>query len=657
MLKSRLYTIPIVALLLACAAQTVAQTVAPKQDEPKLIATLQNAGASQKEKIDACRQLAIIGGKDSIAPLAALLGDEKLSHNARYALERNPDPAVDEALRDALGKVNGRPLVGVITSIGVRRDAKAVPALARLLNDSDAVVARAAARATGSIGNAEAAGALQKTLPNASADRKLDVCEGLFRCAERLAADGQTNRAAVIYDQLRKLDGAHQVRAGALRGAILIRGAQGVTLLQENLRSSDYILFSAAVQTSQVMPGGAVTKALLDAMKELPADSQIVVIQALGLRGDKQAMPALLTAAQGGPTPVRVAAILSATELGDASAVPVLVQLLDDPDKEIAATAQESLIALPGKETDAAIMAMFNSDRTEKRLAALDMMGLRRMVASTSAVLKATRDSDPKVRQAATRLAGEMAGAEQVPALLDLLAQSDKQEDLAAAEQALMTACTRTGDPQAMAGKLIGNLEKAKPPQKAVLLRVLAAVGGPDALKAVQASVDSSDADVRAAAIRALSTWKSVDAAPHLLTLAKEAKEPSERTLFLRGYLGLAARGDIPIEQRLAMARQAAGIVQRDDEKRLLLGTLSSVGSPEALTLITPYLDDAATRQEAAVAIVGIAERFLRGRGQKDATALAALIEPLEKVTQTAGDQELVNRAKTLLRRAKNQGQ
>ena len=42
--------------------------------------------------------------------LAALLGDEQLSHNARYALQMNPDPAVDEALRGALGTVKGKPL-------------------------------------------------------------------------------------------------------------------------------------------------------------------------------------------------------------------------------------------------------------------------------------------------------------------------------------------------------------------------------------------------------------------------------------------------------------------------------------------------------------------------------------------------------------------
>jgi len=654
MFKSPLYAILIVALLLACAVPTFAQTVAPKQDEPKLIAVLQDADAPQKAKIDACRQLAIIGGKDSISPLAALLGDEKLSHMARYGLERNPDPAVDEALRSALDKLQGGPLVGVVTSVGVRRDVKAVPALAGLLKGSDPVVARAAARAMGSIGTSEAATALQQALPNAAADRRLDVCEGLLRCAERLAAGGQKEQAVAIYDQLRKLDGAHQVRAGALRGAILARGTEGVPLLQESLRSSDYILFSAAAQTSQAMPGAEVTQSLLDAMKGLPADNQIVVIEALGVRGDRQATPALLATAKAGPTGVRVAAMRAVTEMGDASAVPVLLELLDDADKDVAAVAQECLVALPGKEADAAIVAMFNVANTEKRLAALDMIGRRRMVSSTPALLKATTDNDPRVRQAAIRMAGEMASPEQVPALLDLLARSDKQDDLAAIEQALMTACTKTGDPQAMTGRLTGSLDKGKPPQKAVLLRVLAAVGGPDALKAVRASLDSSDADVRSAAIRALSTWKSADAAPYLLALAKEAKDPGERTLSLRGYLNLAARGDIAIEERLAMARQAASIVQRDDDKKLLLGTLSNIGSPAAATLIAPYLDDAAVKQEAAVAIVGVAERFLRGRGPKDATAL---IQPLEKVTQSTDNQDLVNRAKTLLRRAKNQGQ
>ena len=75
-------------------------------------------------------------------------------------LEPIPDPSVDDALRDALGKLKGRPLVGVIGSIGVRRDSKALDALGKLLKDSDGAVAHAAARAIGSLGTPAAAKAL-----------------------------------------------------------------------------------------------------------------------------------------------------------------------------------------------------------------------------------------------------------------------------------------------------------------------------------------------------------------------------------------------------------------------------------------------------------------------------------------------------------------
>ena len=64
----------------------------------------------------------MVGTKEAVPVLAALLADEKLAHMARYALEPIPDPAVDEAFRAALGNLKGRRLVGVICSIGVRRD-------------------------------------------------------------------------------------------------------------------------------------------------------------------------------------------------------------------------------------------------------------------------------------------------------------------------------------------------------------------------------------------------------------------------------------------------------------------------------------------------------------------------------------------------------
>ena len=73
-----------------------------------------------------------------------------------------------DALRAALEKLKGNQLIGVINSIGKRRDAKASPALARMLYGSDANVARAAAAALGSIGGVSSVKELQAKKEHAS---------------------------------------------------------------------------------------------------------------------------------------------------------------------------------------------------------------------------------------------------------------------------------------------------------------------------------------------------------------------------------------------------------------------------------------------------------------------------------------------------------
>jgi HEAT repeat protein len=110
----------------------------------KLVAILRDPAASTYSKAKACQQLAVTGDKAAVPALAALLTDPQLSHYARFAMEPNPDPSVDEALRAALGKVKGKQLAGVITSIGYRKDTKAINALAKLRGDADPDVAKAA---------------------------------------------------------------------------------------------------------------------------------------------------------------------------------------------------------------------------------------------------------------------------------------------------------------------------------------------------------------------------------------------------------------------------------------------------------------------------------------------------------------------------------
>jgi HEAT repeat protein len=177
--------------------------------------------------VDACRGLAVVGTKDAVPVLAALLGDEKLSHMARYGLEPIPDGAVDDALRAALGQLKGRLLVGVIGSIGVRRDTRAIRPLAKMLEHSDAEVARAAARALGRIGNTDAAKVLEATLPEAPDAVRPAVADGCLACAEALLAGGERNEAAALYQSVAAADLPQHFRVAAAHGMLVARQPEG----------------------------------------------------------------------------------------------------------------------------------------------------------------------------------------------------------------------------------------------------------------------------------------------------------------------------------------------------------------------------------------------------------------------------------------------
>lgn len=651
MSKSKINSALLAALIFAGTVQLFGQTVPPatKENVDKLIAVIKS-DAPQKEKVDACRQLSVIGTKDAIEPLAALLADEKLSDMARYALEPIPKSDVDDALRNALGKLKGRALAGVITSLGVRRDTKAVEALSKLLQDQDPIVVQAAARALGSIGNSSAAKSLQGALKNVSAANQLALCEGLLRCAESLIIKEHRGQAIEIYDQLRGLKGAaHQVRAGALRGAILTRGKDGLSLLRQNLKSNDYILFSAAVQASYELPKDkAVTDVLTDGLSKLPADNQILVILALGKRGDAAALPTLFALAKSGEKTVRIAAIKALPAIGHSSTVPVFLELLADGDRQISKTAQESLAALPGKETDAAVTAMLNSNKTDQRLAALELIGRRRMTTSVPVLLKAAGDTDARVRPAAIKKVGELGGPAELPALLDLLMNLKESQDINAAEQALIDVCSKADNPQSHTEALTSRLEQAQPPQKNALLRVLGTIGGTNALKAVlrEALTDSAPPQVHTAAIRALSGWKTIDAAPELLKFAKSAGNSNDKTLCLRGYIGLAALPELPADQRLSMCREAAALVERNEEKKLLLGVLGTVPAAEALSMAMAHIDNSATKDEASMAAVAISEKIVEQKPGEVADAL-------QKVIQATDNKNVIRRAKETLNKAK----
>lgn len=200
---------------------TAGDAAKQKAIETKVAAAL-DTEISLAAKQFCCRKLMQIGTAASVPTLAKLLPDDQLSHMARYALERIPEDAAGNALRDALPKLKGDLQVGVISSLGVRQDDSSVGTLGSLVGNENAAVARAAAMALGAIRTPSAAKALGAAKPN---DKAISaVVDAKLSCAESLLADGKKTEALMLYKACASGDPPKHVKLAATRGMLACAG-------------------------------------------------------------------------------------------------------------------------------------------------------------------------------------------------------------------------------------------------------------------------------------------------------------------------------------------------------------------------------------------------------------------------------------------------
>jgi HEAT repeat protein len=152
---------------------------------------------------------------------------------------------------------------------------------------------------------------------------------------------------------------------------------------------------------------------------------------------------------------------------------------------------------------------------------------------------------------------------------------------------------------------------------------------------------------VRLGAIRALGTWQSADAAPELLSLAKTLQDAKIKTLCLRGYLTLAGRSDLTMDQRLSMCKQIAPYLEQSAERKQWLGVLGRLDSPKALAQILPHFEDPDVSDTACAVSIAMIERL--AKKNREITKNPTVEQTLQKVVDVSTNADYRKRAQSLL--------
>jgi len=596
-------------VVLALRAGAAEPRSAAQERQRKLIEVLKS-DAPAREKAVPCKQLAIYGNEEAVPALAALLPNPELSSWARVALEVIPGPAADKALREAMSKVQGRLLVGVINSLGVRRDARAVEGLVARLTDADAEVASAAAVALGRIGGEPAVKALQEALSAGAVQVRSAAAEGCILSAERALAEDHSAEAAKLYDAVCKADVLPQRILEATRGTILARGKAGVPLLVEQLHSGDKDRLAVGLRVARELAGREVTDALVAELGHAAPSRQVLLLAVLSDRDDKAVLPVVLRAAKSGPAKVRSTALGVLKRLGNVSCDAALLAASLESDPEIAQTAKGVLAEMPGQDVDNDLAARLPKAKGKMRQVLIELAGRRRIVAATAALWQAADDPDAAIRATALTALGSTVELDDLPAMIGRFINPGKPDDAAAAQQALRTACQRMADREAAAAKLDSAMAQVPVAARCGLLEILASMGGPTALSAVGAAAKGSTPETRETASRLLGEWMDVDAAPVLLDLAKTAGEEKYKIRAMRGYIRLVRQFVLPDEQRVEMCRTALEAADRNVEKKLVLEVMRRYPSGQMLKLAIEAAKIPGLKDDAAGISLAIAQQL-----------------------------------------------
>jgi hypothetical protein len=173
---------------------------------------------------------------------------------------------------------------------------------------------------------------------------------------------------------------------------------------------------------------------------------------------------------------------------------------------------------------------------------------------------------------------------------------------------------------------------------------VLGAIGDDAALQAVQAAAAASDPATRDIALRALADWPDPRPLPTLLELFRTTSNPTHRVLALRGCVRLLGLGEKPAAETLKVYADLAARAKRPEDRKLVLSGLAKVADPAAFGAIEPFLADAATRNEAELALVSVA-RAVMGVAPSEATAIAKRLATESKNKAVRGQAAGVLRA------------
>jgi HEAT repeat protein len=358
--------------------------------------------------------------------------------------------------------------------------------------------------------------------------------------------------------------------------------------LLADLESADFGKVERALSLLASLPADKTAAALAPKVASYPTGTQYAVIVLLGRLGQASAVPALLDATGQSEASLRLAALNALGLLpGTPECARRLVDIASTRPIDESKVALAALARLNGPGITEFLLAGSREGPTPARVVCLRSLASRNTLEGLPLLYQCLNDTTPAVRLAAIDALAAIAPFSEQARLLDWTFQTSDRQDLARAQRALISVTQRAPDPVAGILPLLAALEKAKPAVQIRNIGMLIRLGDEASLACAARLATEGAPEVSTAAISTLARWPDPKA---LLPLSKIAAGASDGKLRASAF-----------SASLDLLRQKRGILS-SAQSSLLPALLTAALTPEQRQQFLALLARAADEKSARLA-------------------------------------------------------
>ncbi len=555
------------------------------------------------------RQLQRTGKKESIKPLKRYLANKRLCEPATQALLAIGTQEAEKVLLKALKRATGANRVTLIKALGELQSKEATKKILPFATHTNDELRQVTLFALANIGDPLAEKAVSTVSLEAPSYERTMAPSIYLLYAQRLSESGRKMQSANICRNLIISYTAPQENHIPCTALSLLVDTVGKNAFEDLLQAMDspnQELRARALELADRIPGEEATARWIELMAEASPDVQAQIIGMLGRRGDITALPVLREKLKSHRKVIKLASVSAAASLGGEEVFFDILPLLRTDQKDEIAVIKQALLGFSSKLLIPESVKILDKVPSPSRVVLMDILSERHAKKHVGLFFAMAESENEDIRQAVLSGLANLTGPQDIPRLIKMLIETDKNQDIRLIQAAIVASANQIEDKEKRANLLLGAMQTAAEEKQPDLLRLLSRIGSQNALQAVIAKTKSENPQIQAVAISVLADWPDFEAAEELSRIWRNTEIQKYLLVAIRGYVRLVHESDMTPEAKLERYKDVLGFVSYPAAKAIVLGRLGAIKSLEAFKIAVFFLENPELRSQAAAVVARI---------------------------------------------------